>query len=303
MRSNLVIALLATTALALATSPLRAAAETDPSAPESAILSTVKALRGDDFKALFASLPPEDQAKAKEQWTKTQGETDAKNSAEFDQLMGKLLAPDAVEQLTAQAEPQLKQMDPAQISQGLMMASGFLPMMLQNGPDGKPRQMTPDLQHTITMIQGILTDASQWVTTAGLNDPKKLQTACEHLVAGAKALGVKDTKELHALAFDELLARLGPLVKEAKAALGAYEIDANKFLDSISAKSVGDGDQRTLNVAFTLFGHPYEAPIKVEKVAGKWVLAKDAAPAGFDAFGSMLKQQGGTGGDEGVEIK
>jgi hypothetical protein len=271
-------------ALAFATLGLPlGAADTDPSTPEGAVLPAVKALHDNDFKALFALMPAEDQAKAQDGWKQSQTNPDPKSDAQFDQMLGQLLDPKAVDNLAAQAEPQLKTMDLTKTSQGIMAMSGLLPMLAaQNG-----KQLTPDDQKGLAMVQNLLNDVAAWIPKSGINDDKKLRDALEHVVAGAKALGVKDSKELHALAFDDLLTRVGPMLKELKSALAVYDLQADKLLESVKATSAGDGDQRTLTVSFTAFGRPYETPVKVQKVNGKWVMA-NGAPAGLDAFKGML---------------
>ncbi len=269
-----------------------AAAAVDPSSPEAPILLTAKALKDNDFKQFFLSLPAADQAQAEKSWKDAQTNPAAKDGKEFDDAMAKLLAPDAVDQLMTQVEPQLKAFDPQQTSQMMMMMSGFLPMLLQNGPDGKPKALTPELKHTITMLQSIITDAAQWIPTANVNDPEKLRSAFGHIVAAAKALDIKDTKALRALPLTEVLGRVGPLVKELKQALAVYDLQADDFLGSITAKSAGEGDTRTLTVGFKAFGRGYETPITVERQGTKWVLSKDNA-SGFDAFGKMFNQGGG----------
>jgi hypothetical protein len=284
--------LLAIVALAVLGSSRLAAGDTDPAAPETWLLSTVKALKGNDFKTWFDAIPADDQAKAKEQWAKSQ--KDPESAKKFDEFMTQMLAPDAVDALVAKAEPGLGQFDPAQTSQGLMMMSGFLPMMLQQGPNGQPRKMTPELQQVVSMAQNMLSDAAQWVQTAGLNDPKKLRGAVEHLVAGAKAIGVKNSDELHQLSLEDFLGRLGPASKEIKLAIATYDLQVDKFLDSVTATSAGTGDHRTLTVGFTAFNRPYTLPLKVEQQGGKWVPAKDAIP-GIEALQQMVP--GMAGGD------
>jgi hypothetical protein len=288
-------------ALVVASAPLGAADAVAPSGPESALLPAVKALRDNDFKALFATLPPEQQTQAQAEWKKAQATPDAKGDASFDRFLGQLLDPNAVDNLMAQAEPQLKGIDLVKAQQGLMALSGMLPLFAQQG--GKP--LSPDDVKGMTVAQGLLGDVAAWIPKSGITDAKKLREAIEHLVAGAKKLGVKDAKELHALAFDEALGRLGPMLAELKGALAVYDLQADQFLDSVKAAGAGDGDQRTLNVSFTAFAHPYEVPLKVQKVNGAWVLAKDPGPSALDTFKGMLPALplGGGDGEGAGEVK
>ena len=280
----------------------QAPAAIDPATPESAVLLPARVLRDNDFKAFFLSLPAEEQDKARTEWTAAQqaaknaanGQPGAPNPQEgINAVLAKLLAPGAVEGLLAEAEPQLAQMNPQELSQGLAMTAGFLPMMLgnQQGPGAKD----PGNAKRIAALQGLLTDASQWVLTAGLNDKAKLKEALTHLVAGAQALGVKDFSELQALPLEDFLARLSPLIKEVKAALQVYDMGVDDFLGSVTASAdapAADANpaQRTITVGLRAFGKPYSFPLAVERSGQHWILSpsnaapfKGAAGAGEEA--------------------
>ncbi|MBA2479357.1 MAG: hypothetical protein H0V44_01745 [Planctomycetes bacterium] len=285
--------------LALTTVASSAATPVDPASPEAAVLLPVQVLRKNDFKAFFASLPAEDQAKAQAQWKEAQVNPKAKDTKQFNDTMTMLLAPDAVDQLMAQAEPKLQEMDPQQMSQGLMMISGLLPMLIQQSQmqnqKAGAKPMDADMQKSIAMIQSLMNDASQWVLTSGINDPNKLRTAIEHVVAGAKALKVADAAEMQALQLTEFLDRLGPMVQEVKQALAVYDLQVDPFLDSFTAKSAGEGDKRVLTVGFTAFGNPYEMPVKVENKGGTW----SVSPENNSGLNDLQKMMGGGAGGDG----
>lgn len=270
--------------------------------PESAILLPVKVLRGNDFKGFYQLLPPDDKAKAEADWKKAQDDRKAggkaKDTSEINALLAKLLAPDAVDQLMKENEPKLAQANPQELSQGLQMAAGFLPMMLGQPQPGQTPEQAKSKQALGAMLQGMLTDASGWILTAGINDPKKLRSATERLVAGAKALGVKNVEELQALSFEDFLGRLGPLVKEAKAAAGVYDVQVDGFLDSVKAVAKpalpgASADERNLDVTFTAFGKPYTFPVTVLKKGSNWIIS----PKNGEQFSGMKQMMPGVGGD------
>ena len=293
------------------TSPILSAAQVEPAvvataAPEQAVLQPVKVLRGNDFKGFYALLPPEDKAKAEADWKKAQADAKAggreKDVSEINALMAKLLAPDAVDTLMKENEPKLSAINPQETSQALQMAAGFLPMMFGQPQPGQTPEQAKNKQMLGAMLQGILTDASGWVLTAGINDPVKLRAATERLVAGAKALGVKNVEELQALSFEDFLGRLGPLVKEAKAAAAVYDVQVDQFLDSVKAlpkEGVAGiaADERALDVSFSAFGKPYVMPVVVVKKGPSWVIS----PRNAEQFGAMKQMMPGMGGggDEG----
>ena len=306
MRKICVPALLAVLAFGAAPVTTIRAAETVEAAaagtPESAILLPVKVLRGNDFKGFYQLLPPEDKAKAEADWKKAQDDRKAgakpKDTSEINALLAKLLAPDAVDQLMKENEPKLAQANPQELSQGLQMAAGFLPMMLGQPQPGQTPEQAKSKQALGAMLQGMLTDASGWILTAGINDPKKLRSATERLVAGARALGVKNVEELQALSFEDFLGRLGPLVKEAKSAAAVYDVQVDGFLDSVKAvaKPALPGavaDERALDVSFTAFGKPYTFPVTVLKKGTNWIIS----PKNGEQFSGMKQMIPGAGGD------
>ncbi len=270
----------------------------DSSTPESAILLPAKILRANDFRGIYDMLPQEDKAKVTAEWKKAQEQAKEggkeKEIGELNQLLAKLLSPTAVNDLFAEAEPKLATINPQEMAQGLQMAAGFLPMMLGQAQPGQTPEQTKSKQALAAMLQGILTDASGWVLTAGINDPKKLRSAIEHLVAGAKALGVKDSAELQKLSFEEFISRVGPIVKEAKSAVGVYDIGIDAFLDSVKATAapVAAGTvvaERALTVSFTAFGKPYSFPATVVLKDGHWILS----PKNGEQFKSMQQMMPG----------
>lgn len=300
MRRNLLPSLLAVFALGSATTV--SAAVVDATQPESAILLPAQVLRGNDFKAFFQTLPADDRAKAENDWKESQAKSKSGKPQDLTQvnaLLAKLLAPDAVEALFKEAEPKLAEIKPEELAQQLQMGAAFVPMMFSQPQPGQTPEQTKNKQLLGQMLAGIMTDASGWVPTAGLNDPKKLRSAIEHLVAGAKSLGVKNVEELQALPFEEFLGRVGPLVKEAKAAAGVYDVQMDAFLDSVkavpSAAAPAAGaapEDKALSVTFAVFGKPYTIPVLVTKKDGHWVIS----PKNGESFGGMQKMMGGGGG-------
>lgn len=274
----------------------------DSSTPESAVLLPVRVLRGNDFRGVYDLLSAEDKAKAAADWKKAQeqSKTGAKGSqiAEFNQTLSKLLSPTAVEDLYKETEPKLATINPQETAQALQMAAGFLPMMLGQAQPGQTPEQTKNKQALGAMLQGMLTDASSWVLTAGINDPKKLHSAIEHLVAGAKALGVKDAAELQALPFEEFIGRLGPIIKEAKLSAGVYDVGIDAFLDSVKATAApaaagAPATERSLSVSFSAFGKPYTFPVAVTLKDGHWIIS----PKNGEQFGAMKQMMGAQGGD------
>ena len=278
--------------------PAATAIAVDVTQPESAVLLPAKVLRQNDFKSFFTTLPAEDQTKAVTQWKEAQEKAKAgikpQDLSKVNDLLAKLLAPDAVDTLMKQAEPGLANIKPAELATQLQQGAMILPMLFSQAQPGQTPEQTRNKQLLGQMLSGLLTDASAWVPTSGIDDPKKLRSALEHLVAGAKGLGVKTVEELQALPFDEFLGRISPLVKEAKLAAAVYDIQIDQFLDSVTAKPAAGaapaaGDDKPLTVGFTAFAKPYTLPVMVTKKDGHWVIS----PKNGEAFGGVKQMMGG----------
>jgi hypothetical protein len=265
------VALVALTAI-LAIGPL-AAASVDLSQPESAIALPALALKSNDLVGLFHAMPEADQAKAKAEWDKNRSSMSPNDKAEFDEFMAKMTASDAVDQMVAQAEPQLKQFNPQEAAAGVQMLGGMMAMQLAQKPE------TKDFAQ---MGQQLVMDVAGWIPTAGIEKTENLRTACTHVVAAVNALGVTTADEFAALELDELLTRLGPAIKEAKSALTVYGLDPDAFLGSLTLTDItGEGDKRQAKLNFSAFGKPYIIPVDLMQKDGFWTFDSDAAQKKF----------------------
>jgi hypothetical protein len=277
-------------ACAVAAQAADPAVTVDPKTPESAVMMPVQALRADDFKTTFEALPADQKAAYEDQWKNQKA--DPKGDADLDAMLAKLLAPGAVDTLTKEYTPTLADpsLQPARLSQIMMAMSGYLPMLMGQG---QPGQQGATL---VPQMQSVLADAAKWVPSAGINDPGHLHDALGHVVAGTKALGFTSAAGMRAMPLEDVLGHLGDATKEYKQAFGVYGAPVDPFLDSVKAKAeAGDGDHRTVDVSFTLFGKPYTAPVKVDRSKdGHWQTSPDNA----SSFGnlSMMGAMFGAGG-------
>jgi hypothetical protein len=261
----------------------------DTSTPEGTLMAPIEALRNNDVPAIFALIPEEAQAEAKKSWEEEAKNPNAAQDAEIDQNLGKLLAPDAIDTMMADLEPQLKEFNAQQVSMGLMMMGGMLAMNMAKDPEQA---------QSAQELQGLITDICAWLPASGLGDPAKARQAIERIVAGAKALDIANATELRALSLDEALKRCGGFLIELKNALAVYNLNADGFLDSIKVASVeGDGDQRTATMQFTAFGKPHSFPVKMEKKDGRWQVSESSMAGNplTGGLGGMIPGVGGTG--------
>jgi hypothetical protein len=286
-----------------ATAPGGAPAATAPAAipgapalaPEASLKQWVLALRSNDLALLYRALTSEQRALVEKTWTVQAATPDADADKQVNSGLGLLLSPTAVDLLVAQAEPDLATLNPQDLVIGLQQIGGFLALA---GSQPKAPGDAPTLD--FIALQGFLADIGGWIPLAGINDVAKLHRAVEHVVAGAKSLGVKNALEVRALKTADVLHRLSAALSEIKAALLVYGLDANALLDSITfATADGAGDQRLVTIGFTAFGHPHLIPVKVVRKNDAWTLAegKDSPFAPLSQLMMMAMMMNSAGSD------
>jgi len=233
----------------------------DPQSPEAAVMLPVQALRQADFNVILDAMPAEEREKLEAKWQAQSEESVAEADAqEFNETWGKLTADDAVEQLMAEAQPNLAQMQPAQMA-GMV---GILPMMLQQQQQENPDQIDPEMQN--------------WILNAGINDPEPLRQALTLLTDWAKNQEIATIEDLQGKSFAELVDFANGFTATAKKMITIYSIPVDSFLDSISATSSGSGDTRDLTVTFQVFGKERSLTTRVIKGANGFWHSKEIGP-------------------------
>ena len=262
----------------------------DANSPEFVVAAPVEALRNNDILALFKSMPAEEQAKARQEWKDKATSMSPTERAEFDEKMAMLLDPKAVDTLMAMIEPQLKQINPAEMAGMLQMFGGIAAMQLAQ---------QPALAKTGQGLQTLATDLAAWLPTSGIEKPENMRLAITSVVKAAKALNVANADELLKLDLDEFLTRGGAAVKEAKNAFTPYGIDVDTFLGSIALTNLtGVGDKRTGDLTFTAFGHDVVFPVPLIQKDGKWAFDEQAMQQTMAPLRSGMGLGGGGGAGE-----
>jgi hypothetical protein len=275
-------------AAALAAPGLAAEPAARPS-PEVLVATATTLLQAKDMAAAFAALPKDVQDGLAADYAANQQKlVDPKQDKQFDEFIAKMLAPDAVETMVAEAKPGLAEFDAAQTAMQLQMVGGMVGMMLQKPAPGQTKP-DPVLAAYGQALQSVGMAAAQWIPTADLASEDKLRTAAGHISAAVKALKVTSGAELRALPLKDLLGRLGPVVGELKGAAAAYDVDVDAFLASLKVTAKDVGGDKALTVAFTAFGTPVSLPLDLERDAtGGWTVSKAFAAKFAGAMGGMM---------------
>lgn len=244
--------------------------------PEAQVQVPIKALRNNDILAVFKLAPADQQAEAKANWQKARTEASPEDKAKITEFFNTMLAPNAVDELMAIAEPQLAQINSQELVGYVQMFGGMAAMQMAQDPK---------TAEAGKMLQQLVGDVAAWVPKAGFEDPAKLRTALTSVVAATKALGVKTSDELLALDLEQLLTRSGPAIKELKAALRAYDLQTDAVLDSFKLSNVqGSDDKRTATAQVTLFGHSYSVPVNLVLKDGVWQIENEQLEKGLEGL-------------------
>jgi hypothetical protein len=266
------------------------------SAPDAAVLASVKALRANNVAGLLENaLPAAEVAKMKADWVKeiNKDPVTEEDRRKFAEQMSKLTAPGAEDKLFAELEPQLKQFEQQSAQQMPMMIAmgqGFIQSAIQQSKDLNDQQK----QQTTALIDA----TAKWAQTAKFTDPALAKQAIGVVCKTARDLNLKTLDEARALNYDQAMQKAGIALGGFKQLVALYGLSMDKALDSVKVETVAaNGDAAKVKVTYTAFEQPFTTESDLVKVDGKWYskqaiaqwakaqekeqeMAKVAAPAG-----------------------
>lgn len=229
-----------------------------------ALDAQVKAFRNNDLKALLiAALPPAELEKIRADWDKKRAEpiTDEERK-EFADGWSKLTAPDGVDKIMAEVEPQLAEMKP-QLAGMIAMGQGMATMSIAQSTE----LTEPQKAQATAFLNGL----GGWLTKTDFADPALMRKSLTALADGMRATGITKLDDIKALSFDQFLEKAGPAVGGVKNALLAYGFSLDSIADSVKSEIVSEsGDVAKLKVSYALFDSPMSFESEMKKVDGKW---------------------------------
>jgi outer membrane murein-binding lipoprotein Lpp len=230
----------------------------------SALEAQVKAFRNNDLKTLLtASMPAAELERLRSEWDKNRAEpiTDQER-AEFAENWGKITAPDGVDKIMTEIEPQLAEMKP-QLAGLIGMGQGMATMSINQSTELTPEQKTQATQ----FMNGL----SGWLGKTDFADATLMRKSLTALAEGLRATGITKLDDIKALSFDEALAKGGVAMGGVKNALAAYGFSLDAIADSVKTEVVSEtGDVAKLKVTYALFDSPLSFESEMKKVDGKW---------------------------------
>lgn len=191
----------------------------------------------------------------------------AEDRAEFDEKIGRLVAPNSVDSLMAEIEPKLEKARPSAPG-ALLMAFGAMQMAV-NSPDS---ELTDDQR---AALKSALPGIQRWASQTDFLDSASMRQALTLLTNAGRNIGITDLDQLKALPLDAVLDRSGSLLAAAKQAVQLYGIDLNAVADSLRVELLAiDGDTARVRTTVTLFDAPLWTEHELVLVEGRWYGSK-----------------------------
>lgn len=249
--------------IAMLASSLAAA---EPDSPEAGVLASVEAFKKSDLNLMLATMPEGELAQAKGMWAMVQmAPADPDQSAAFDALMAKWRAPDAIDALMKELEPEFAKINPQGLAGLIGFAAMTIPMAIQQNADKPEAAQLQQLMQVIPPLQ-------QWVTQAGLDDREKARKVVEKVAAWAQERPFSNSAELRALSFEQAIGEANGAITLLKDAVTVYGLDVDAFLGTITASSTPGAtpDESTLTIGMKMFDQALEFSSEMIRKDGKW---------------------------------
>ncbi len=221
--------------------------------------------RADDVLGLAqAMLPPSKWEEAQLMYELSQLDSVSDDDrAEFAEKMQRFNAPDAVEQLMMEIEPELEKARP-QVPGALMMAFGAMNFALTS-PDSK---LTDEQRFA---LQAALPGVQKWAIRTDFLDSNTMRHALSLLLDAGRGMGVTDLDALKAMPLETLLNRASPLLAAAKQAVRLYGVDLDAIADSLKVEVLRvDGDTARIRATVVLFDSPIFSEHELVQIEGRW---------------------------------
>ncbi len=183
--------------------------------------------------------------------------------AEYADKIEMITAPDAVDLLMFEIEPELEKAR-VQFPGAMLMAFGAMHVAL-NSPDS---DLTEEQRE---MLQKVVPGIQTWASTTDFLSSDTMRQALTLVTDAARRAGIDDLDQLKALPLDAALDRASPMLAATKQAVRLYGIDLDAIADSLHVDVLGiDGETARIRATVMLFGAPVWAEHELVLVEGRW---------------------------------
>lgn len=275
MKRKLLTLTLLAGALAGPSAALLAAAPAPTRAPQSAVVAApdpavqiqqwTRLFRQDDVAGLVRAVVP---ASRWEEFRllyelKQLEPISAEERAEFAEKVAHFTAPNAVDVLMLEIEPELEKARP-QLPGALLMGFGALHIAITS-PDSKlSEEQKQSLQQALPSLQA-------WANGTDFLSSDTLRQALTLLTDAARRTGITDLEQFKTLPLDAALERARPLLAAAKDVVRLYGIDLDAIADSLRVEVLERSDERArVRLTVTVFDTPISTEHDLVLFEGRW---------------------------------
>lgn len=250
-----------------AAEPSRATAAVNTAIPDPAqqIEELARLFRAGDLAALAqAVVPPTQWERLKLVYeVKRLEPISDEDRAEFGEKLARVTAPDAVENLMAEIEPELEKARP-QVPGALLMGFGAMQLAVAS-----PESELSEEQREV--LQAALPGIQHWASATDFLSSATMRDALTLLTDAARRAGIQNLDQLKALPLEEVLHRAGTVLAAGKDAVRLYGIDLDAVADSLRVEVLSiDGETARVRTTITLFDAPVWTDHDLVLVEGRW---------------------------------
>jgi hypothetical protein len=182
---------------------------------------------------------------------------------EFSRHIGRVTAPDAVEQLMSEIEPKLAELRP-QAPGAVLMGLGAL-QLAATSPES---ELTDEQRVALTAA---LPNIQAWASRTDFLSSDTMRDALTLLTDAARRTGIEDLEQLRALPLEGILEHASQVFVAGKHAVSLYGIDLDEVARTLQVETLKiDGQDARVRATITLFEVPVSADFDLVLVDGRW---------------------------------
>jgi hypothetical protein len=235
-------------------------------------MEVARLAKSNDLKGMLQlSLPAADFKKMAQSWETTRSEplTEEKRK-QFNEGITQLLAPGAIDQAMAMAEPAL-----AQYKAQLPGLIGMGVMGLQSSISSNTTMSDAQKKQAGEMLSAV----QGWAMKTDLTDPNRLRKALTEIANGVRATNITTAEQFQALSFDQVMGKGGVMFGALKRAFNAYDLNMDAMFSSMKAEQLSmTGDNAVVKSTVTFLGQTITTETPMIRVDGHWY-GKDSIEA------------------------
>lgn len=237
--------------------------------PQQTVQRSIELTRSGDIAGLIEHmLPPAEFARVKAEWNdrKNDEEPNEEQRQKFAEMMAKLTAPDAVDTIYAEIEPDIRQFDAQyqkQMPTIVSMGRGYLRGLVQQSQE----LTASEKEQANSVIEAL----AQWVEKTRFTDPERVRKALAIISETARQLDLKTLDQARALDFDQSAPKMQIAFDGLKKVLEVYDFSIDQTLDSVNTELVSnEGDKASVKISYTLLGTPLETRSEMVRIDDRW---------------------------------